>query len=364
MNDDDPIMTGEDRAVLRAFLQRSEVRLSTMHRVATALLSGAGLMVLWPAFARDGVAAVLRTLVDGPIGTDGVLLVVAFVVCCSVPVIALAIVFAELTRFYFHSAGDRTGVFAPRFTLNGLRVHPDEITEGVARQLAARHENPEMLAQMLPSGRSARRHLDGQLRRQQPADGPEPDDRQRAELLFRLTDTAPVSLLDDVVRTEHKLVRHIRAIQVIVLRYVKALLALLTTALTVFIAAEATVVVDSAESARRVVAVAVMVWAPVVILAVASPVRWLERNLRSTEGPIHPLQTNPDLVLMERISAALAMVAWVAASVAWFLGGYGGWFGVGVVTLTGVGLALSVIRSLAFPGRQNRGEFGPPPVRC
>lgn len=353
MNDEEPMMTDGDRAVLRAFLQRSEVRLSTLHRVATALLSGAGLMVLWPAFARDGVAAVLRTLVDGPAAADGVLLAVAFVLCCSVPVIALAIVFAELTRFYFHSAGDRAGMFAPRFTLNGLRVHPDEISDQVARQLADRHANPELLAQMLPSGRSARRHLDGQLRRQQLTDGPEPDDRQRADLLFRITDAAPVSLLDDVVRTEHKLVRHIRAIQVIVLRYVKALLALLTTALAVFIAAEATVAVDGAESARRIVAITVMAWAPVVILAVASPVRWLERNLRSTEGPIHPLQTNPDLVLMERITAALAVVAWVAASIAWFAGGYGGWFGAAAVTLTGVGLVLAVIRSLAFPGRRS-----------
>lgn len=352
MSADDPIMTDDDRAVLRAFLQRGEVRLSTLHRVATALLSGAGLMVLWPAFARDGVAAVLRTLVEGPVGADGVLLVAAFVVCFSVPVIALAIVFAELTRFYFHSASDRGGVFAPRFTLNGLRVHSDELSDPVARQLAGRHQDPELLAEMLPSGRSARRHLDGQLRRQQPDGGSAPDDRQRAKLLFRITDAAPVSLLDDVARTEHKLVRHIRAIQVIVLRYVKALLALLTTALAVFISAEATIAVDNAESARRVVAITVMVWAPLVILAVASPVRWLERNLRSTDGAAHPLQTNPDLVLMERITAALAVVAWVAASVAWFVGGFGGWFGVAAVMLTGVGLVLAVIRSLAFPGRR------------
>ena len=353
MNEADTTLTAEDRDALRAFLQRSEVRLSTIHRVATALLSGAGLMVLWPAFARDGVAAVLRTLVDGPVGADGVLLVLAFVVCCSVPVIALCIVFAELTRFYFHSAGDRGGVFAPRFTLNGLRVHSDEISAPVAQQLAERHQDPELLAQMLPSGRSARRHLDGQLRRRGPVDGPEPDDRQRAELLFGLTDAAPVSLVDDVVRTEHKLVRHIRAIQVIVLRYVKALLALLTTALAVFIAAEATIAVDGAESARRVVAITVMVWAPLVILAVASPVRWLERNLRATDGTVHPLQTNSDLVLIERISAVLALVAWVAASVAWFIGGYGGWVGVAMTVVTGAALALTIVASLAFPGRRN-----------
>ena len=38
--------TADERAAMRAFLQRCEVRLSTMHRVATALLSGAGILVL------------------------------------------------------------------------------------------------------------------------------------------------------------------------------------------------------------------------------------------------------------------------------------------------------------------------------
>ena len=42
----------DERAAIRAFLQRCEVRLSTVHRVATALLSGAGLMVLLPAIVR------------------------------------------------------------------------------------------------------------------------------------------------------------------------------------------------------------------------------------------------------------------------------------------------------------------------
>lgn len=37
----------------RAFLQRGEVRLSTMHRVASAFLGGAGLLFLFPLFTRD-----------------------------------------------------------------------------------------------------------------------------------------------------------------------------------------------------------------------------------------------------------------------------------------------------------------------
>ena len=51
-------LTADDRAAMRAFLQRSEVRLSSVHRAATALLSGAGVLVLLPALI--GVIAVVR----------------------------------------------------------------------------------------------------------------------------------------------------------------------------------------------------------------------------------------------------------------------------------------------------------------
>ena len=43
----------ESRAAMRAFLQRSEVRLSTIHRVAQALLGGSALILLLPLFLRD-----------------------------------------------------------------------------------------------------------------------------------------------------------------------------------------------------------------------------------------------------------------------------------------------------------------------
>ena len=62
-----PEPTADEKAAMRAFLQRSEVRLSTMHRVATALLSGAGILVLLPAVERDAVMNVLRSLVEGPV---------------------------------------------------------------------------------------------------------------------------------------------------------------------------------------------------------------------------------------------------------------------------------------------------------
>ena len=53
----------ESRAAMRAFLQRSEVRLSTIHRVAQALLGGSALVLLLPLFIRDGFPKLTSLLV-------------------------------------------------------------------------------------------------------------------------------------------------------------------------------------------------------------------------------------------------------------------------------------------------------------
>ena len=71
------VASADERAAMRGFLQRCEVRLSTMHRVATALLSGAGILVLLPALERDAVLQVLRALLAGPVSWSRALLAVA-----------------------------------------------------------------------------------------------------------------------------------------------------------------------------------------------------------------------------------------------------------------------------------------------
>src|SRR3954447_13432052 len=72
-------MSGDERAAIRGFLQRSEVRLSTVHRVATALLSGAGLMVLLPAIARDSIVSVIRALLTADLDLAHICLLAAMV---------------------------------------------------------------------------------------------------------------------------------------------------------------------------------------------------------------------------------------------------------------------------------------------
>src|SRR5690349_7563590 len=113
------VLAEHERAAARAFLQRAEVRLSTMHRAATALLSGAGIIVLLPAVERDSVIDVLRSLLTGDLTAVHGALIVAVGVSIAVPFIALCYVLRDLTQFYCHAnhirhAGGES--FTPRFT--------------------------------------------------------------------------------------------------------------------------------------------------------------------------------------------------------------------------------------------------------
>ena len=66
--DDPEALTPDERAAARAFLARCEVRLSTFHRIAVGMLSGAGLLVVLPVVARDSVTGILRSLLLDSVG--------------------------------------------------------------------------------------------------------------------------------------------------------------------------------------------------------------------------------------------------------------------------------------------------------
>jgi hypothetical protein len=114
--------------------------------------------------------------------------------------------------------------------------------------------------------------------------------------------------------------RHVLRLRGLVLRYVKALLALLTTALAVY-AGDAIVAGLGTDEGMTVpgsaaLAAVVLVWAPVVVLAVTSPVRWIEKLMRDDGAPSTAVADDPDLTYVERVSLRIAAVGWIAAAVA------------------------------------------------
>lgn len=338
---DDGHLTTEDRAAIRAYLQRSEVRLSTVHRVASALLSGAGLMVLLPAIERDAVVVVLRHLLSGPARLIDGLLVVAVLASIAVPFVAIGLLLRDLTTFYFHAnhlrGADGRDAFTPRFTLTGLQLPDDELSPSASTALGHARTDPNAVQLLVPdndasraaidartgaygltadlheSDRTASRNANRTSDRTAETRGPA-GDLDRADALFALAASHPRPLLEEVSKVEHGMARHVLGIQVIVLRYAKALLALLATALCAFSASavvESSTEVGSGEEVW--LAGILLVWAPLAVVAVATPVWWLENRLRSEGAASTAVSRDKEMTAVERATIALALVGFAAA---------------------------------------------------
>lgn len=146
-----PTFTADERNAMRGYLQRSEVRLSTIHRVAVGFLSGAGLLFLMPVFFKDGVLAVIRALLEySPVlpsdiglgSTAGTIILYLclfypFILSLAIPAGALLLLMQDTVRFYFvaHPPGFPDELFNPRFILTGIAFSPDESEEVKARVL-------------------------------------------------------------------------------------------------------------------------------------------------------------------------------------------------------------------------------------
>lgn len=315
--DDDPI-TPDDRAAARAFVARAEVRLSTFHRIAVGMLSGAGLLVILPVVARDTVSGVMRTIMRGDVSGADAALAAAIAGVVAVPVIALVLLLTDLTRFYFHAnhlGGAAGGLFTPRFTLTALQLASDELGAPSEVELERYRRDPRMLELLVPVNARSRRHVDLVLERY--GLGECDDDVDRVAGLRQLAASTNRPLLEEVAKIEAGLVRHALRLRIIILRYVKALLSLLTTALAIFVADA--IVADVAGGAdldtdrELALACTVLLWVPAVVVAVTAPVRWIEQNLRSDLSTGSAATRDPDLTHIERVTLRVAAVVGLAA---------------------------------------------------
>ncbi|MEQ1700374.1 MAG: hypothetical protein ABMA25_09700 [Ilumatobacteraceae bacterium] len=314
-------VSADERAAMRAFLQRCEVRLSTMHRVATALLSGAGILVLLPALERDAVLQVLRALLAGPVSWSRALLTVAVLLSIALALVVLWLVVIELTRFYFHAnhvVHADGEVFTPRFTLTGLRIPADEFDGATNAAYEEMHGAERTVRLLVPSTERARARIDRQLDAYPGLAEKSGDaDRTRAEGLFELAASHRRTLVEEVAKIEYGMVRHMLRLQVIVLRYVKALLVIVVTALAAFgtaaaVNGQARVSVPD----ERWIAGVMALWAPTVLIVVSSPVRWLESLLRTEGARQTAVSRDAELTQLEDVTARITSVAWLASVIA------------------------------------------------
>lgn len=315
MGDNEIEMTPDERAAARAFLQRSDVRLSTVHRVATALISGAGLMVLFPAIAHDSVMLVARGLVQSDFTVELVLLGISMLAVFMLPISALWLVIADLTRFYFHVNEFRIGekeTFTPRFTLTGIRLPADELSESSKVTLNEFRSSKFTLDLLVPSNEKSRAEIDRKMDLYGLVDHSHVDrsDVDRAQALLQIAGSQERSILAEVAKTEAGMARHMLRIQVALLRYVKALVALLVTAVAVYAAASVVEGQEISTSGEVWLACINLLWAPVAMFAVGSPVRWLVALLRSEGARLDDIADHVEFTLIDQMSIKFAGLAW------------------------------------------------------
>jgi hypothetical protein len=274
---------------VRAFLQRSEVRLSTMHRVAGSFLGGAGLLVLMPVLFNNVIfdimaslwAELFSVLVSGARALQRLTYLMsatfAVIVSVGIPLYALYLLLRDIVLFYFsaHNYGhDDEGTFRPRFALSALAFAPDESAE-VKRDIVLEQCTPSLIHFLLPweagpsqatagaddalgiaeadvSEREHKtvRHLDvldrtaviPRFRKRilkaklesVAATGFYTGDQLKTQILrfhasLGLAGAVDRELVQEAAKMEASLARHALALRILVLRYAKALILLLWT---------------------------------------------------------------------------------------------------------------------------------------
>jgi hypothetical protein len=309
--------------------------------------------------ARDSVTGILRSLSIGSINVADGALVVAVIAMLGVPAAALWLLFTDLTRFYFHAnhlGSNGREVFTPRFTLTSLRLPSDELGPTSAAELDRWRRDPRIVELLVPTNDASRRRIDRQLEVYGglgTADG----DVGRAAGLFELAASKPRSLLEEVAKIEHGMARHVLKLRGLVLRYVKALLALLTTALAVYSGDAIVAGLDRGQDMTVAgsvwLAAIVLVWAPLVVLAVTSPVRWIEHLMRDDGAPSTAVADDPELTFIERVSLRIAAVGWSSAVIAMLISLADDSTTAGTRTSGAIVLSISVLAvvAAAFTGR-------------
>lgn len=145
----------DSRQALRAYLARTEVRLSTMHRIAGAFLSGAALLILLPILLKDALSPIMHvyqaaypnlppllSLCDGNC-SNWIYALTQFsplLVVFGVPIAALYLLLMDLSKFYFtpNIPGTPNATTSsnshPRFSLTAI-AYPSDEGEGIRRRL-------------------------------------------------------------------------------------------------------------------------------------------------------------------------------------------------------------------------------------
>jgi hypothetical protein len=258
-------MRTQELFALRAFIARGEARLSTMHAIAGAFISGAGLLILVPLFFRGTINPVFHLLldeIDNGVITKSWELLYAFwvipIVCIfGLPIYSLYLLIEELVILYFVPQTSSEKYFLPRFALTPLSMPLDDpdraSTQGlddfpisdIKKQIIAKiYQSDISIAVPFDQNSADRRNLAkvgrkfsdlvSSLRERKEARSRHgADDQTNVAWAYDVragkTGLEDRSLVEEAARLEVSLVRLNARLRVMAIRYFKSLLVLIWT---------------------------------------------------------------------------------------------------------------------------------------
>lgn len=358
-------MNENDRTAMRAFLQRAEVRLSTMHRVAGIFLNGAGLLILLPIFTRNIFAPIFTSLINFSNLIVRMLMCLPLAISLAIPLYAIYLLFRELVQFYFtptHPGFDDEKIFYPRFIISGIALPVDEVSDR-KQEILEKQLTRKMIDFILPSKMEKKAYYDdinqntkGEIipftRRVSSnptntetllpedlaktiyakSDKPKQlqDDIDLFHVMFGLAGVIDRELTEEVAKMEASLVRHQIYLRRLILRYIKAFLILIWTTLILGTVAAClengyiTTLSTSMKASPEEISAAIfyigfILWAIFMPSIVKAPVNWIydltseDRTSRAT------IQKDGQLVHFENLVIGLVIVSFFVTLFAAYL---------------------------------------------
>ncbi|MDZ4768850.1 MAG: hypothetical protein SGJ24_06945 [Chloroflexota bacterium] len=352
VNEGEPPLNESARNAMRAYLQRTEVRLSTLHRIAVAFIGGAGLLLLLPTFFKEEITVLARIFIGSVLdeiarygAQDLALRLVLYgallfplVLSLVIPLYALYLLLKDVVHFYFtiYTPGFPDTLVTPSFALSGVGFSPDESPEAKRRILAYQYQHTSAINFAIPFSPERRRaYLDDTI-----ADTHGdiiPETRRRAAIeatgvltygidmttvdrfgaAFGLARTLDRNLVEEVATSEISLVRHIIYLRRMVLRYMKTLLMFIWTTLITFIMLP--IVQTDGVPVFLILALGYFVWTLLVMPVMRLPLTWIYKHLH---GIPDTTQIDKQLIILEEQVRPWIRAAMVSTAIAVALAGW------------------------------------------
>lgn len=343
------VLTEPERNAMRAYLQRCEVRLSTLHRIATAFVGGAGLLLLIPVFFREVFDSILKLLLDNaenlftslpaPLGVGvsmGLYLLLLYPLLLSlvIPLYGVYLLLKDIVHFYFtlYMPGFPDNLLNPTFSLHGLAFPEDESprVKGEVMKFQYQQDNMHFMmafsehkrqayfdniiestnGEILPDSRRIERlAAEGWL-----PEGYNEQEVQRFNAAMGIARSLDRTLIEEVAISEMGLVRAVTYLRRLVLRYAKTLMMFIWTTTIAFVMLP--FLNDPRFPTFLVLSLGYTVWSLYVMHLIRQPLRWIYRHRL---GDVNENHVDAQLVQMESNMVIYCRLAVLASSLSLML---------------------------------------------